>query len=854
MRRLIRPAIGIAISLIVASVAVMAGMHFAAPAAPSGENAIILAPVAVNGRAVPGDNDPATLDVSGGTGVMSVGIPGSGDPAALPASVSAAITALDAAGGSDPASAHLLVGGGTGAGAGTGTTAGDPCSPKTGATPTGCPDGLQSAIFADTLPPALEVWPVADVATDPAGTSIYCPGLTPGSGELGLGVGTSVPAAVTVRYWPVSDPTDVHTVTPAADTSQVDAWNAAFAATGTYPVHEFVFQHCGMLTGLRPSTNYRLSAVAIDDGMRISDPVERAFNSAGQPTIPPIRAIPLTNSMLYVSAPNYGTANPPIINAWTVAAGQPADCSGFNTTRAGLQVAEAQTLVTVSPDYLRAHNYSSAYDHQAVVVYDVPEGSTVVVCARWYDSAAPSWDHDTPTKQEFLVATSPDTAVPVITLTHADFAHAADAYSVSMVARTQSGIDCGAAIFPPTAVSGGRLDINQTLCDSSAPRSWMAPLGSGGNVVVSFNVTTSSGVVHSSYVLPLSRYRCLGSCALPPSLTYSIPLPTVRVGTGMCGSGSGGDCTPPTADTALGTAEIQVTWAQGNVNGLDHWVVGSSDNTPPAAPPVPDAPRFDASQYPTITLSADGWSGRADFTIRTDRHVAYTASISGDCFVGTPPAAATGQTTAPSGGLSIREVSFSGLCPGGNYLITVELVDDAGNRTVAGAGRDAGTVWWPGAIVSLPDTLYAVASSLQITTDSSFYRPWYLVDGSVSYNGQLFNDGSVDFGTDRCFSRDELTATGTNDGTVVQARTVHVRVYVRALDEGLYFGVNRDADCSWGSTNDFLADQSFDVAWVDLLRGVTVTGDVPQSGVTPIPGTRPQIHFRLTLRLGPERP
>jgi hypothetical protein len=856
MRRLIRPLIGIGVSLVIASFALVAGRQAASPAAPASESAMILAPVAVDGRAVPGDNDPATLDVSGGTGLMDVGTPGSADPAALPPSVRDAIAALNSAGGPDPAGAHLLIGAGASSGHGSGAAAGDPCSPTSGATPTGCPGGLRSAIFADTAPPDLEVWPVADVATAATGTSIYCPGLTHGAGELGLGVGTTVPAAVTVRYWPVSDPTDVRTVTPAADTSQVAAWNARVAATGTYPVHEFVFQHCGLLTGLRPNTDYRLSAVAIDDEFsRISDPVERPFNSAGQPTIPPLRAIPLTNSLLYVSAPNYGTTNPPIIFGWVVAAGQTADCSGFDTTHPSLQVVQAQTLVEVTHDYLHAHNYADGYDHAAVMVYDVPEGSTVVVCARWYNRAGPSWDRDTPTKQEFLVAMSPDTSAPVITLTHVDFAHSADASSVSMVASTQSGIECGRAIFPPTAVSGGRLDINQTLCDAGAPRSWMAPLGSGGNVIVSTDAARGSDVVHSSYVLPLSRYRCLGTCALPPTLTYSVPLPTVRVGSGMCGTGFGGDCTPPTAENALGTAEIQVTWTQGNVNGLDHWVVGSSDNTPPAAPPVPDAPRFDDSQYPNVTLSSDGWSGWTSFAIRSDRHVTYTASIGGDCFVGTPPAPATGQSSAPSSGVSSASVTFAGLCPGGNYLITVELVDDAGHRTVAGASRDAGTVWWPGSIVSLPVRMYAVAGSFQITTDPSRYKPWYVVGGHVSYTTDLYSDSYVDFGASasRCFTRDQFTATGTSDGSAVQARTVHVRVYARVQDEGLYFGVNHDADCSWPSTNNFVADQSFDVAWTDLARGVTMTGDLPQADVGSIPGYPEQIHYRLTLRLGPER-
>jgi hypothetical protein len=875
MRRLIRPLIGVGTSLVIASLALFAGMRFApAQASSSVESAVVLAPVAIDGQTIPGDNDPATLDVSGGTGVDQVGTPGSHGPADLPPAVSAEIAALNASGGIDPASAHLIVGGtgtggsGTGSGAGTdsgggsggsggssgGSAAGDPCSPSSGAAPSDCPGGLRSAIFADTMPPALEVWPVADVATEPVGTSIYCPGLTPGTGELGLGVGTSVPAAVTVRYWPIADPTDVHTVIPAADASQVADWNARVAATGTYPVHEFIFQHCGLLTGLRPHTDYRLSAVAVDDEFtRVSDPVERTFSSDGQPTIPPLQAVPLGNSLLYVSAPNYGTANPPIVNAWVVSDGQPADCSGFSSTRQALQAVQAPSLVEVSTAYLHAHNYAEGYNHAMVAVYEVPEGSTVVACARWYNNDAPSWERDTPTKQEFVVAMSPDIAAPRITLTNLSLVHSVDPLSVSIVASTRFGNLCGRLVEPADSASAGLLDVNQLLCDVGAAESWTAQLGSGLDMVISADVTWSGSVIHSSYLLPLSRYACEGTCALPPTLTYSVPLPIVRVGAGMCSSGFGGDCTPPTRETALGTAEIRVDWTQGNVNGLDHWVVGSPDDTPPAAPPVPDAPRLDTSQYVDATLSADGWSGSARFDLRADRHVTYTASIAGTCWVGTPPAAASGDTRFVSVGVYGASVYFSGLCPGWSYIVTVELVDDAGHRTVAGASRDAGTVWWPGAIVSVPDRLYAVTASLQVSTDPSFSQAWYLVGGQVSYASDFASDSRVDFGAARCLSRDQFSISGTNDGTAVQARTVHVRVFARAQAEALYFGVNHDADCSWPGPNNFVADDEFDVAWTDLLRGVTVTGDLAQTDVTPFPGTRPPMHYRLTLRLGPAR-
>jgi len=198
-------------------------------------------------------------------------------------------------------------------------------------------------------------------------------------------------------------------------------------------------------------------------------------------------------------------------------------------------------------------------------------------------------------------------------------------------------------------------------------------------------------------------------------------------------------------------------------------------------------------------------------------------------------------------------VSLGGLCPGHSYTVTVELVDDAHHRTVANSTRDAGTEWWPGALVAVPIRSYAVAASLQVSKDPTLYQPWYLAGGRVAYDSEFYSGTQFDFGANRCLARDVATITGTQDGTAVQARTVHVHLFARAQAEGLYFGVNHDADCSWPGPNLFIADESFDVSWTDLARGVTVTGDLPQADVTPIPGSVPQIHYRITLRLGSER-
>jgi len=857
MHKILRPAIGVGAAALLAAGGAFLGVQGAHEAATTSEDSVVLAPVAINGVPVSTATGPGDEVVSGGTGVARIVAAGTADPSELPADAAAAAAALDASGGTDGGTTYTIVGGG-GSGGATGTD--DPCAASD--PPADCPSGLRSAIFADTAPPELEVFPVADVATSPVGTSIYCPDVAPGAGDLGLGVGTTVPAAVTVRYWPVSDPSHVKTVTPDGVQSQVDDWNARFAATGSYPVHEFVFQHCGLLTELTPHTDYVLSAVAVDDFGRVSDPVERTFSSDGQPTIPQMQVIPLTNNVLYVSVPYY-PGNTPLVQAWTIADGAPADCSTSAIPPSALQTIRPESDVTLSEDYLHANNYVDGYNHAVVDLYDVPEGSTVVVCARTYPHSGPSWVTGHPISQQFVIAQSPDQVVPIVTLTGLNVTHDVDAYAITVEANTQTGLNCGGAQVPTDPLAGGSsASPNATLCDpTTAARSWIAPPGAGGNLVLATSVRWGSGVVHSTFTLPLSRYACVGTCALPATLDYSIPLPIVTVGTGMCGSGFGGDCTPPTADTSLGTASIHVEWSQGNVNGRTSWSVGTPDPRPLDPPPPPPAPQFDISIYPAVTLSADGWTGTAALSFVTDRHATYTVSISGDCFIGDPPAPVTGETTggAPAGTPDVYggSATFSDLCPGGTYIMRVELVDDTGARTVASNGRDPGETWWPGSIVSVPVRQYAITGTLTVTTDrtAGFYRAWKLGGGAIDFfqNTLLSGGYHATFPANTCFAAEDRNTVvpGAITATTPQGRTVPVYVYARALMEGLYFGVNHDADCSWPGPITFLADDEHDVSWADLQRGVTITGDFHQADITPIPGyDTPQMHYTLHLLLG----
>ena len=866
MRRLPRPLIGAAVTIAVAASAILVGMRFASPeaaAAVATEDVPVLAPVSVGDAPATPDNDPETLDVSDATGTARIVPPGNYDEDALPPGVADAIAALDESGG-DPADTHLALGGaddGTDDGTGDGgdgaaddSAAGDPCSPAPGEAgegdaPEGCPDGLHSAIFADTMPEDLEVWPVPDPSTTLEGTSIYCPDLAPGDGELGLGVGTNLPATITARYWPIADPTAVQTLTLEGIPAEEAAWQAEIAATGDYTRGMYVFQHCGMMTGLTPNTDYMVSAYGIDTYMRISAPVERRFNSAGQPTIPPMTATPLGSSLLYVSVPNYGATNVPLLQAWVVEEGTVPGCSAADTAHQNLRIVGTQHLVEVSADYLRRHNYVSGYNTRLVSLYDVPEGSTVVLCARWYDREAPSWARDTPTDQKAMVVMSPDTISPIVTLARLNLANAVTADAVRMTASSQWGWVCGEASAPGADASAGAVvEVGAELCRiSEAGTTRIAEGGTRANVVISTDLVWGSRHTTSRAMLPLGRLACVGVCELPEPRTYIVALPTVTVGAGMCGS-SFGDCTPPTRETAFGTADVVVTWEQGNANGLDRWSVGAVDDTPPDAP-VSDRPQFDAGSYWVPSLSPDGWTGSATLTFRTDRHVSYTIWGSGDCVIGTSPGPLTGVTRPTDVGVESATVSISGVCPGESYDTQVEIVDDAGRRTVAAYTASADTIWWPGARFTVPINEIEVTGTMTVTTFGGWNESWWLV-GSDVYFGADERRLYADYGASdaRCYTGAVDSATGPlRTVRVNQERTIHVRAYTRVTSESLYYGVDHDARCDWPDPNNWVADVEFDVPFDQLLRGVTVTGDLWQRG---FPEGRPgegRIRYSLTL-------
>ncbi|TAL42519.1 MAG: hypothetical protein EPN91_08045 [Salinibacterium sp.] len=812
------PLISTVAALAVAVAATLIGMQFAPAPSAQTQSVLVLEPVSLGADGKPiTDGDPATLDTSFSNGTTEIVTPGAGNAGDIGAAAQARIAALDASDG-DPASARQAV-----ADSPEGSTPADPCAPEDGSSPEDCPEGLHSAIFADTAPEPLRVFPRADPPSGIQGSGgvVACPTRALPAGSLTFGVATTTPSTVTLRYWPANDPAAERTVTIPGDPAAEAAWNAEVARSGVYPEHSDMFQHCTTLAGLRANTVYESSSAAVDTLLRVSSEVPLEFDSRGAPTRPPMQIIPLTSSVVYVAVPTTRMGDLPWLRGWVVPEGHRADCSSFDSSTAVRRVQD-EHVVEVSASSIAAANYQPAYDRRVVDVFSVPEGSTIVFCARWYDSTGPSWSRDLPRDQVSASVVSPDLYSPVVTVTGLSLVRAADARSISLSASTQFGVECGQGAYLPEADAAPStpLTVNTLLCAPGRSDSVLyAPLGSGGNIVVTSRIGQGDSVVTNSTVLPLGRYGCLGSCPAPPTLTFQVLLPNVTVGRGMCGSSFGESCTPPTSEVALGTATLTVTWEQGSTNGQREWQVGVPAYQVPVAI-APDYPQLDTNQAITPSLSSDGFVGAVDIPIRTDRHASFRASIEGDCFIGNAPAPATGATVNLASGGQGANVHISGLCPGATYFVSVELTDSARHRAIY-SYREPSPRQWRSASFRVPQNEINYTVTVQLSSISTDRQPWGTFGADVTMGGAGANEVHARFPADTCFTRDELSTTGQASGTVPQERVVHLSVYARVVTEGLYQGVNRDATCSWGDQVDDVLNLESDISYADLLRGVT---------------------------------
>jgi hypothetical protein len=834
MSNLLRIIIGSIAVIAVATAAVLIGVHFAPTPHLKSESVPVLGPLRVDGQATASSGTSNLSPVVGQTTVVT---PGQKGLSPIGSQVQAQIDALDAADGADPAAAERIIGGG---GLTPATPADDPCSPTSGAPASDCPDGVQGAVFATLHYGTLVMQMGANPPHADHGSVFDCPATTPSSGQIPVDVITNIPADVTLTYWPVDGSATAQSVVIHGAPGDLATWNSYYATHGnTYDYNEF-YQHCTTLSGIHANTDYVSSSVALDTFGRTSDPVLGNFTSRSAPTIPKMLALPLSNSLVYTSIPFHRADSAPIVRAWVVTPGSPADCSSWDQRQQEVRVTQAEGVYQVSDEYMRAGNYQVDYNQRVADVFEVPEGSTIVICARTYNSSAPSWDRTRPTSQQFVSLQSPDAAVPIVTVKRLHMLKAVSGDDISFTGTTQAGSYCGGAFSnglaePGAPVAAGvTVTVNRVLCDSrQSGDSATASVGATGNIVVSTTAFVGGHNYVSRDTLWLGRYACTGVCpTLPPTLDYTMPLasPAPYRPITSCSDPSG--CSYPATDNQTGSADLEVTWVRGSSNGRAHWAVGLPDNTL-TPPPVPDAPQLDTSVAPASLLSADGFSATAGIPIHVDRHVTYTLTMSGDCFAPGASRTYTGQTGPVVNSVSSMLQQVTGLCPNTSYTATVGLTDDHGHFSSYSSVSpvDAAHAW---------DALYfrtqfdsiRLHATFELTSPGGYYKAWGSTGIDMTANGTNSNY-DVPFPIE-CFQASTLAEGIYNLGktvTVPLASTVHLNIQSGTLQEDLYNGHNHDANCSWTSQTWTFQNIVTDKSYTDLQRGVVLTA--PHSALDP---------------------
>jgi hypothetical protein len=404
--------------------------------------------------------------------------------------------------------------------------------------------------------------------------------------------------------------------------------------------------------------------------------------------------------------------------------------------------------------------------------------------------------------------------------------------TLTVTGATLFGNICGTWFGPDTAVDASQdIPANAVLCDRGGQ--------SGGGSTNAFQVSTSyvkpdGNRVNSSAVIRMPSVLCTGAdCALPPDSTYDVVLPTVTVATGMCGSSFGAGCTPPTSDTSLGVATVALHWVAGASNGNTAWSVGNSLEATPTAP-RPDSPQFDTSHAWTPALSTDGLTGSASLAIRTDRAVNYTITVSGDCWKGTPAAPITGRAATASGAYFTAAASLSGLCPGENYSSTIELVDDAGHRTLASSTTPTVSIAptafqnWGGGF-TVPQQHLRISAHVEVLHGYPWNEDWGIYGADLTVGDSRWPNTAHFDGT--CFASDQNNIPASfADQTVPLTDSIQLSTYSRFAVRGLYDGHEPSSRCGWDNVYDFEASASSTVTPAQLMRGVLIQTDFFQAG------------------------
>lgn len=584
-------------------------------------------------------------------------------------------------------------------------SAGDPCAPREGEPGEDCPDGLMSTVLAtrsvvDFRAGGQAFPPTRDEFLEhgnPTGGSIYCDGLMPAADEVPFGIVSTVPGTFTVRYWPSERPDAVRALEGiASSASEVAAFERAIA-DGVDPFSVIGMpRHCLTLPGVEADTVYTAVITGVDVLDRVMEPHTLRFHSAGAPVRPGAQISTVGENLVFVAAPHTRTQSAEARVVLVDHAVAPS-CA---IPESGARSVAPLTDVTseTDADTLAERNIRPDYTQKRVQTFVLPEGSTALVCVRWYRAgSAPSWEREQPIFESSAIVQSPDRVLPSARID--DIRGVADELeSLDISFASAEGTSCG---IPVRWQPAGERRLPVDLCGPGSLRSGgvrtsgdrLFDVGFAGDLVVTFVAHFRDGAQSTTRsVLPAQDGGCRGTCEVPPRGHYVVRL-----------------------EGAAGVVALSVGWEQGASNGLAAWNVTPTVDVAPEYV-VPEVPQFDLDARWTVRAPGARSSTTASFPLTVDRAVDYTMRLTLGATPGkAAPACGREGVLEASGSVdaalrTATPVHMSGLCAGELYRAELELTDSAGHHVVWGfAERDA---WWGGGIVNVPGAPVTIAYSL----------------------------------------------------------------------------------------------------------------------------------------------
>ncbi|MEO8261402.1 MAG: hypothetical protein ABI566_02435 [Pseudolysinimonas sp.] len=722
-----RPVLGLVIALAVGVAAVFIGFQFApkqqivetptAIAAPETITAPIVQPVAFGEDTPPADAVDGVFEVGDATGTYEVPIPDdttSDGAATVEAYAEAEAHADDAIRPTLPGwevipylpELHLF----------------DPCSPPLGTEPADdCPPGVTGLILPiiDIADFGTVVWidpPTSDevAAGDDSTHGRSCDFAEDGVHALVL---ETVPADLdVVTLQAVSTSAGiVYTFANSAHIEVSDEQRTAYedsldAAADFFDV-AFPTWCLTIDSDDLPDGSYAVEAHGSDDTGRDADAVAGTFTlPLPAPVHPEIQVRTIGESLVLASAIH----SPDETITMKVQAGPgtlpSTACENDGTVDLEpLTTAEAD----VDPAYLVSIHAPADYTRKTVNAYRVPEGSTIVFCARWWPGGdAPSWQESQWTYTSFIDVHSPDRIMPTVKLeavTPAD----PGLRGLYINGSTMEGIQCDSQA---AWALGNDVDADHDdICRSSDGvegtaytygDGYLRDDGFSGDLALQVVANYDSGEDTQNWVfLNLSRNMCFGTCRLPRSQHYFLPVGALE--SGSCGVFTGLDCQPVDTTRAGGAVMVKVSWAQGNQNGLERFRTGTALGTAQMYEPA-DRAQVDTNLGwrnlrvdPTTLL----YGGYLDVAVDRDATVIPRLVRPADGLVApggcaNPTGGAPGEPVTMLAGVQ-QSIRYEGLTAGCSYQVELTVLE--GDATVGGMwGIFAGADFWANARVDVP--------------------------------------------------------------------------------------------------------------------------------------------------------